>query len=133
MIQLKVLFYRVKNKIRFLSISCQNIIIFLSFLLHYFVIKVSQFIALFLLYYVRKYHSPIKRIDSPESRIPCFMPYLSRNCNSPCRLYCMSFYCVFISFFMCNYLQFFVIILSFLYQIFCTFLSLIYQIYLIYI
>lgn len=36
-----------KNKIRFLSISCQNIIIFLSFLLHYFVIKVSQFIALF--------------------------------------------------------------------------------------
>lgn len=82
-----------KSKIRFLSISCQNIII----LLHYFVIKVSQFIALFLLYFVRKQHSPIKRIDSPESRIPCFMPYLSRNCNSPCRLYCMSFYCVFIS------------------------------------
>ena len=114
-----------KSKIRFLSISCQNIII----LLHYFVIKVSQFIALFLLYFVRKQHSPIKRIDSPESRIPCFMPYLSRNCNSPCRLYCMSFYCVFISFLyviICN-------LLSFLYRIFCTFLSSIYQVYLIYI
>lgn len=31
-----------KNKIRFLSISCQNIIIFLSFLLHYFCFILSE-------------------------------------------------------------------------------------------